>query len=280
MTCVDYGALSKDDTLRLDRIDTALKNLSAGGVDVAKAISLIAISINESGVLWTRPRADAAYVNGSFCSDCRVIVGYEAGRGGALALRQSILADSDAMAYLQGRNGVDSSGRFLQAPFFHGLDGNGLDCPELARFFEWVVDNRKGNLLDAFSLGPCQQYMMYCGVYAPSGGGQPTVKTGYPQTWDDLWALYNPPDDVHLADMITYLDPSATAQADYPANHPDDTEANVAWLLYQTGGDVNNPNGFPSTYYETGGQPQTMYNGWLWRVINRAHTLGLTWTQV
>jgi len=269
----DFLQLSTTDPLRIDRIDAALKYLIAAGIPGSKAVSLIAVSVNEGAVIWGTPRQLATpdsmwWPDSIVCNNYRQIVGWEsASSSNPLALPSEILNDQATMAYLAGRGGLDASSQNLQAPFFHGFDSNGADCFELARLLEWAIDQRNPAPLRALSLGPTQMSLQFSGLY--TGGPN---KPGYPTTWDELFTLYNAPDPGAFADLIIYLDPPATMLPDYPADHPDDDSANMHWLQFQTGGTNFDQTvaGYPASYYENNGAPQTMYNGWLWRVLNRA----------
>lgn len=267
----DYSALSLNDSLLLDRIDAALTDLTGDGVDVSKAISLVALSINEGAVLWGQPRGDSLYyAKDQVCNDYRQILGWEG--GGGLDIPSVVLADQATMDYLSSRGGVDPTGTKLQAPFFHGFDSNHLDCPELARLLEWAVDTQNTAPLYALSLGPTQMALRFSALYTGAAN-----KPGYPTTWDELWQLYNAASPSQFADQVIYLDPLATGITTYPADHVNDDATNIAWLQFQTGGNDLTPGdtGYPAGYYQAAGKPDSLYQGWLERTMNRAKSLGL-----
>jgi hypothetical protein len=99
----------------------------------------------------------------------------------------------------------------------------------LAAFFDWVIVKRKADLLDNFSLGPTQMHMLWSAVKK----GVP--RCGWPNTWEEIWAVWTADGIAKLMNSITYLDPACGAPV-YPGTPVGDPHSkSVNWLSKHTG---------------------------------------------
>jgi hypothetical protein len=267
---MDYTKLSVN-----DRLKEAVRAMLASGVSKPKAQSLAALSMPETTAIWTLPRTTDMWYDVD-CFPLRVEVGLEFGEpifqrtsGDVVVIgkngrptiemyliRSSAVDDADARNYLLTNKLITplptSKGKYVtrQNPPFYMLTGAfaGAGTPEMAKFFEMVLNTEKGRLLDQFSIGPTMQWMAYSGVGSAAIRARPLdwIKQtkehvpirdmAWPDTWDDIFHLYVSASAGDLGKKITYMDaPRVNLGGWYPAMNPDDEEKVAAWLAFQVG---------------------------------------------
>lgn len=282
-----------------NRLTYVIKTAVAAGVPAAKAISIAALSVPESNVIWLVDRGPGDLLFSRACWGCSAFVGLEFGEEiwarnaddqpimnadgshkiAAWAIRPSAVNDPDSRAYLLSRGLIADASYAAKhmkqpGPYFK-LAGGLLDpvgSPEIRRYLEWIISNRKAKLLDNLSLGPTMQYLALSGEFVRATGAGSKGNCGFPDTWEDIWDFYMQSDVARIMhDHITYLDPGCTGMQTYPAEHPDDDVANVKWLTYHTGNKAR-----AETYYvPADGNRDRGYHGALWRAINAAKAIGI-----
>jgi len=267
MACeTDYRAIP--DAQLFKRIDTALKELTQGGVSVHKAISVIAVSGNECGYIWNQTRAPTLWFENSPCWQCRGCVGWEFGLARVGETQVRILHDAnkekEALAYLQD-NGLATMGTSG-----HLLATQKLSTPanndNIARWFEWAVSNRRADLLPNWSVGPTQMYLYWSALtigVAPNRGK--TVDPRWLNTWEQVFNYHMASSALARANAITYLDPSYNGVDAWPSQRPTDADLAIAWLTPRQVGNK----AAATTYYNN------LFKQRLAETVGRAKALGL-----
>jgi len=229
------------------RRQLALSAHHAGGIDIYKSVSLVAVSVSEAGAIWNMQRAPSLiYSLKAECWQCRAVIGWEYNFADK-EMTKKILhpnngSDPEAKDYVLSNGLASVGGDGLLYPTTKG----GLLTPNsdaIARWFEWAVQHRKAKLLTNWSIGPTQMHLLWSDLYLPYRGAAAKTRPYWLQTWEQIFDFYMS-DSVYKANAIQYLDPGkCTSAKTWPSQHPEDEVANRAWLTYcQTG------TGFPDYY--------------------------------
>jgi len=130
---VDYEALSNTDPLVLARIDAALQEMISASVPVSKAVSLIAISVNEGMAMWGTPRGPAMWYPPTVaCVDYRQMVGWESGLlNDPLHIPTGVVNDVETMNYIDSRGGLASADSPCRRRSFMGSTPTTTTAPSL-----------------------------------------------------------------------------------------------------------------------------------------------------
>jgi len=279
----DYSALPEDFGSAAvpgpgGRLGTAIFEMVTAGASTGKAISLAALSIRESCVLWTQPRLPGMLYDVS-CWGLRCPLTLEKPANtlpvGVVPMYRSAAQDADVVQYLTDRGVATLQGAdMILTPAMMAGSLCGADSDEVARLFEFVIINRKARMLDNFSLGATMMYLALSPVGIAGGAtaqccqGTQQPNCEFPATWEDIFDLYMSSDAGNVMKHIRYLDPNCFAKfPGYPADHPNDDASNIRWLANHTGSIAS-----ATAYYGSGNNG---YHGMLLRALNEAHVNGI-----
>lgn len=194
-------------------IKTMLTECMAAGVPFRKAAIIAAVSANETGNCFGVDRT-TALVYPQSCYPRRQILRLEKGRSASNPLSKGWTSDQTLMSRLQSMGYVtnDGSGKWYVTA---NSGVTAVDtCKEpnnaVAYLFEYLIDQRKLAALQAFSIGPTQQYLLY----SPATLAAPGIASRF-RTIDDLWAFYTATSITKLVSR-EWFDYLPTTRADYP----------------------------------------------------------------
>lgn len=225
--CSDYTKIASMD----DRIKRAFKELTEAGMPAGKARSVIAVSTNESGVLWTMNRPVDLFFKLPPCVLCRQIVGFEPNGQGLVTMP----ADPNLLRWMQDNKVVSGAG--VPGP---AITTDKARFTNIARWFEAVVNARDSRSLWNFSIGPTQMFMGNSSVANKNVIGHHIA--GFPESWEDIWSQYMNSNAGETVPSLAYLN-IASDKADgahsnarvYPADAPADRNNGIMWLSSQVG---------------------------------------------
>jgi hypothetical protein len=256
------------------RMAEAKKQLIAVGVPVSEATTAVAIAARESSALFSVQRENTLPYDHE-CFPDRALVGVEFVWGQnrtsgttVMMLPSRIANDPDANALLTGRGWAVSDPKggsytysdgspLLTGPSYLRPTG-GMEIAgdaSHAYLFEWILINRKANMMGTVSFGPTMKNTINTGeaVRAGIGWGR---GCGFPDTFDDIWKDYLANSWERMAEILNYMRVSCT-KSNNPADHPNDDTANMAWLArHQTGGKPDSA--FVKAYYTSYFKPNLM----------------------
>lgn len=167
-------------TTRLTRFLTESRD---AGIPWQSAMSVAAVSINESGAIFRRRRrTDKAILNVA-CFPTRQILALEVGNPNLSnqALPVSWTSDPVIMEFMRANGWLGTNNQATRAFGRADLPDNPND--DLATMFDFLIDQRKGTALGAYSIGPTQIFLRF----SPLAGG--TIADRFP-TFENLWDFW------------------------------------------------------------------------------------------
>jgi hypothetical protein len=180
---------------------------------------------------------------------------FESPSSGVLTLRDSVLGDADAQQWL-----MDNGLVFPQNGKLSPMGGLGQpNGDKQAEFFEWILSERKGHLLDQISFGPTQMWLKYSAMFDTASAA--AQRCGWPHTWEELWTWYTCATASEIYELLAYQDPPCNNNP-YPSTPGDPKSLSVAWLTNHVG----NAQGATAYYDGTGVDPTVAFSNSLFQV--------------
>lgn len=262
MACT--SEFNETSTTQNQRIVAAVRGLREGGLSLVAAQSIVAISVNESNVVWSVDRSQQVITHASGkrdvfpwradkCRPRRQVIGFEHALCNGHPCFKPVSAPVEA-ALIQRGYAFRGAGGHLYSTNDFGPIGKAV-------FMELVMVYRDVKALHNISIGPTQMFLgqgpLQRGVEAEMPG-----LAGWPTSWNDLYNMYFTCDPVAYVKRFRYLQASW-----YPAQDPNNRAACITWLTKQVGWPAG-----AALYYD-GGSPQTgvtyqSYKSNLLRVIS------------
>lgn len=252
--CDTLSALTKSTSAA--RADAVLKILKASNAPRDHAITAVAISMSECMAMWLQKRsADLPYKLP--CYACRTCVGLEGlPVEGILMWQPSMTKDPLVVGALIGAGAIVDAppNKFTyQGTTYYRVMGGAKEPngDTLAAFFETMLIHRRASMLSSFSLGPTQMWLAQTKMsqdwqakYGRKVSGSGLVPS-FPQTWDELAAVYFSQTACNVLDATSYLKGTT-----WPSTQPDNRTVGINFLAGRQTGGTSDPGSSAELYYD------------------------------
>lgn len=242
-----------------------------------RAVTTVALSGPEASYESIASRKMAYLSTQNACAPRRSIIGIEPNRGasGSVDMAQNrdgkwvpqlnrrIRTDAAATSFLRDNGWAFEYGPSKVLSWFKPYTES---RHEMAAFYEWIIDKRKGALLWGVSIGPT---MMSMGASFPAQVAAGLAKPGdapkafyksWPDDWDEVYQMWMAQTPAQAFKWVGYLNPA------WPSRNPDDIDAGYKWVLNQTGAE---PNRFVEVKDSNGDIEKIHYPKWYYQYVMR-----------